>query len=179
MKRLLVLLSMICATSALPAHADLLLEPYAGYYFGKMKVSGTNTDAKTTGPGLGARVGYQTLGFMVGADYMTGMWTDDSNPKNDITPNDLGVFVGYNFPILVRAYLTYVPTSKLKAKNSSATSDLEGNSMKFGVGFTALPMVSINVEYIKGTYDKANGAKLTNKYNTDSYGLSVSLPLTF
>ncbi len=163
------------------AYADLLLEPYLGFHTGNWKQSTTEKDL--SGPSFGARVGYQTMGFMVGADYMTGLWKDKSNPANDVTPADLGLFVGYNFPIMLRAYLTYTPsalTHSLKFKNSSGSSTYEeGSTMKLGVGFTALPLVSINLEYIMGKYSEVNGVNLTTDRETTLYGLTVSAPLTF
>lgn len=161
------------------AQADILLEPYLGYHTGTSKQSGS-ADTKENGVVLGARAGFQSLGFMVGLDYMNGMMKDDDTPKNDLTVSDLGLFVGYNFPVMIRAYATYVPTAKVKVKTPSVSYDLEGNSMKLGVGFTALPMVSINLEYVKTKYTKGlNGVTLLGDVDDSRYGLTVSLPLTF
>ena len=50
MKSFLIALAVL--VSYVPAHADLLLEPYAGYYFGDSD-DGTSKD-DVTGPGFGA-----------------------------------------------------------------------------------------------------------------------------
>lgn len=175
MKSILIALALL--VSYVPAHADLLLEPYVGYYFGESD-DGTDKD-DVTGPGYGARIGYQSLGFMVGGDFMTGSWEADSTPKTDITPTMMGVFAGYNFPILLRVYGVYNITTKSKTESSGSSFDLEGESIKLGVGTTVLPFVSVNFEYITATFDEADGQTLTPSIKHKMYGLSVSLPLTF
>ena len=62
------------------AHADLLLEPYAGYFTGSYGQAGT-PDEDLGGVTLGGRIGYQMLGFMVGGELMTGKWSDDADPS--------------------------------------------------------------------------------------------------
>lgn len=193
MKKIFVLfLPMMFAANA---HADLLLEPYIGYYMGKWKGKGSvaglefNESADSKGMSYGGRLGFQSLGLMLGLDYMAGKWKDDSDPKNDVTLTDLGAFVGYNLPVLLRVYAVYYPMSSFALENSGASNKVEGTGMKIGVGFTALPMVSINLEYMAGKYDdlkelKNGGADIKStasdyEVTTSSYGLSVSLPLTF
>ena len=175
MKSFLIALAVL--VSYVPAHADLLLEPYAGYYFGDSDDGSSKDDV--TGPGFGARIGYQSLGFMVGGDFMTGSWEADGNPKSDITPKVLGVFAGYNFPILLRVYGVYGLSTKSDVESSSGNFELTGDSIKLGVGTTILPFVSVNLEYITSTYDEADGQALTPEIKQKIYGISVSLPLTF
>ncbi len=176
MKR--ILLAMTLVFSAVQAHADVLFEPYLGYHMATISQTGAE-DSKSKGVTLGARIGYETMGFSIGGDYLTGMWKDDSDPANDLTPNDLGVFVGYEFPILVRAYAVYVPKAKMKFKNSAGSNDVEGNSIKIGIGYTGFPIIAINLEMIKSSYDKVDGVSLTNKIEASGYGLVISAPLTF
>lgn len=159
------------------ASADILLEPYLGYYMGKYKAS-SSTDM--SGLGYGARVGYQQLGFMVGLDYMTGKWTDKAKPSNDVTPSSFGVFVGYNFPILLRVYGAYGFSNSLKFEQGGSTAKNEGTPrIKLGVGYTALPLVAINLEYITGTYDEVNGRSRTTDLTETTYGVNVSVPFAF
>lgn len=159
------------------AHAGILLEPYLGYHTGNYKVGNGKYDMN--GPTFGGRVGYQNLGLFLGVDYMLGKWKDDASDSRDASPTDLGLFVGYEFPVMLRVYATYAFDSELKLKGGAINDKYEGTSMKFGLGFTALPMVSVNLEYITGTYDEANGVSLASKLKTSMYGLSVSLPLVF
>lgn len=174
MKKIALVLVLILATPV--AQADLLLEPYLGYYTGKSD-DGTE-ETKFKGMGLGGRVGYQQLGFMVGGEYMTGKWSDNDDPQNDITPSILGVFVGYNFPVLLRVWGTYGLSVKSKVDDGTTTRDLKGDALKLGVGCTILPLVSVNFEYMTSTFDEMDGQALTTDIKQKTYGLSVSLPLT-
>jgi hypothetical protein len=160
------------------ANAGLLLEPYLGYVSGQYKQT---SSYNFTGTELGARVGYTMMGFAVGADYTSGSFTDDSSTKNKMTVGDLGVFVAYKFPILLRAYATYVPSAKVKFDVSGADLTFQkGNSMKLGVGFTGLPFVVINLEYITATYEEADIGGVTGtlspKATSTAYALTVSAP---
>lgn len=175
MKRLILALSLMIGAQA---QADVLFEPYLGYHMATISQTGSE-DSKSTGVTLGTRLGYETMGFSVGGEFMTGMWKDDSDPKNDLTPQDLGVFVGYEFPILVRVYGGYVPKAKLKFKNSAGSNTVEGTAMKVGVGYTGFPVIAINLEMIKSSYDKIDGISLANKIEASGFGLTISAPLTF
>jgi hypothetical protein len=159
------------------ANAGLLLEPYLGYVSGQEKqVASVNF----TGTEMGARVGFTKLGFAIGADYTIGSFTDDASPKDKFTVGDLGVFIAYKFPVLIRAYATYVPSAKLKIDTTPETTLQKGTAMKLGVGFTGLPFVVINLEYITSTYDEAEQGGVTGSLNpsatTTAYALTVSAP---
>ncbi|MGE0762217.1 MAG: outer membrane beta-barrel protein [Bdellovibrionales bacterium] len=159
------------------ASADLYVEPYLGYIMGSSKNGSTETDFK--GANYGLRLGYATLGLAVGFEYEGGMLEDEATPSNDITPTNLGAFVSYEFPILIRAYASYFPKSEAKFKNSLATTTYEGGGMKLGVGFTALPFLTINLEYATNKYDEDENGSLANDVKTKHYGINVSLPLEF
>ncbi len=175
MKKIALILAFILAAPV--AQADILLEPYIGYYTGKNDDGSSETKFK--GVGLGGRVGYQSMGFMVGGEYMTGKWSDDDDPSNDITPSVLGVFVGYNFPVLLRVWGTYGLSVKSKVDDGTNSFDLKGDAIKLGVGCTVLPLVSINLEYMSSSFDEMDGQSLSTDVTQKTYGLSVSLPLTF
>ena len=164
------------------AQASLLLEPYLGYVSGKTDDGTSKSNA--TGTGYGARVGYSMMGFAVGADYMATSMTDDRNPKNDLTSGDLGVFVSYKFPVLVRAYATYIPSPELKySSNLGSGSYKSGNVTKLGVGFTGFPIINVNLEYITGTYGKLSTGgvdfDLNSNFTTSAYAISISAPFNF
>lgn len=162
---------------AQPAHAGLYLEPYIGYGMGDSKQGTSKDDVK--GMAYGGRIGYSVMGLAVGVDYMTGKLNIDSTPSAEATPKDLGIFVGYTFPIMVRAYGVYVPTAKADMTSSSGDGDFEGSGMRLGVGFTMLPFVVINLEYTSIEYDKFKGNSLTNKNKLSMYGLNLSVPFDF
>ncbi len=181
--RLALIASFALLTFRHSAQASLLLEPYLGYVTGG-QIKSAPLDAKYTGTEYGARVGYSIMNFAVGGEYLAKTLTDDSSPSsNTYTGGDLGIFAAFKFPILVRAFATYVPSPELKSSNSLGSSTFKsGNILKLGVGFTALPFININLEYISGTYSKINTngieANLQNNLTTTAYALSVSAPFT-
>lgn len=164
------------------AQASLLLEPYLGYVSGEAKQT---TTAKFTGTEYGARVGWSSMiGLAVGGEYAAMSTTDDSSPKNDLKSSDLGVFVAYKFPIMLRAYATYFPSSEIKTSSSVVDGTFKsGNAMKLGVGFTGLPFININLEYITSNYSKFSSGgvegDLSPKLTTSSYAISISAPFNF
>lgn len=158
------------------ANAGILVEPYIGYYLGTYKAGSSKENF--SGPDFGARVGYKNiLGLMFGVDYLTGKMEDKASPSNDLTPSQIGAFIGFEFPILLRVYGVYSLSDKLERKSDTQTLKLEGNSgIKLGVGYTGLPLISINLEYSVSKYDKSNDSSLSGSLKQNSYGLSVSLP---
>lgn len=167
-----ILSKVILAVSLLvgvSSQADILIEPYLGYHLGKWKAGSTSEDL--SGMVFGGRLGFSTLGFQAGLDYMGGELKDDATPKSEFTVSNLGVFVGYNFPILVRVYGSYFFDAELKD-----TFKLEGTAIRLGVGFSPLPLLDVNLEYMMGTYDKVNGSSINPDVKTDTYGLVLSIP---
>ena len=161
------------------AQAAVLLEPYVGYHTGSYKWQGAGQEeVDMKGMSYGARLGYSSaIGFMVGADFMKGAWQDSDTPKADIDLTDLGIFVGYDFPVMVRVYGVYGLSSKATASYTGGETDIDGTSLKLGVGFTVLPLVSVNLEYYTSTLetDTSPAAEM----DVAMYGLSVSLPFEF
>lgn len=159
------------------AQAGVLLEPYLGYHMGKIKQSTTEMDS--SGIAMGGRIGYAQMGLGGGLDVMQGTWTAKKNSvKYDTAPSDLGIFVAYTFPVMIRAYAGYNFQSNTSLKDTSGTTKLKGSGMKLGVGLTTLPFVAINLEYRTSTYTKdSDGNTLANSLKEDTYGLVVSLPL--
>jgi hypothetical protein len=158
------------------ARAGVLLEPYLGYHTGKDKAAG-QADGDLSGVSFGGRVGYQKLGIMGGLDFMTGSWTEKiSGLSADVTPTQLGAFAGYNFPAFLRVYAAYLFQNKAKVTFNGSSSTVEGNGFKLGVGFTALPIVSINLEYATTTTNKRDGVTYSPEDKVDMYGLTVSFP---
>lgn len=180
--------------------AGVLLEPYLGAAIGFSGES-TYSDATTKpefsflGVNIGGRVGYSFLGFMGGLDYSMAkhnLKTDYNNIsyKDGISRSQLGIFVGYELPILLRVWGTYFVKAELDgddtAKDSGQfiskdTSFDDGSGIALGAGFTGLPFVSINFEYRRFEYDTEfeKGVKDATHTGTtlSELLLSVSLPL--
>lgn len=173
MKKLLLALSMLTFTSV--AQAGFMIEPYVGYETGSSKQSGS-PDSDYTGTTLGARLGYGMLGLSFGLDYTMASGTIDETtpPDTDVDATDMGLFVSYEFPILLRVYATYILSSKADVGQPE---DIEGSGMKLGVGFTGLPFVVINLEMTNRTFDEYDGQPITPEIDLNTYALVVSLPL--
>lgn len=178
--------------------AGILVEPYLGYSLagsGDSTFGTTKYDHSYSTPTLGGRLGYGMLGFMAGIDYSMqtfGLESEVGSTKfdDDVSKSQLGIFVGYQLPILLRVWGTYFLSSKIEGDDSQASGTLfdsryefsDGGGYALGAGFTGLPFVSINLEYRTLEYDKGelSGATITNyneKLDLSEILLSVSLPL--
>jgi hypothetical protein len=112
-----------------------------------------------------------------------------TSDKDDKKRDELGVFVGYKFPVLVRAWVGYNFLAKetqtaLGPTSSTRVGDYnKGHSKEIGVGFTGLPFVSINLSYKMLSYNTnfdpgANKTSSINpKYEPKEIVLGVSIPL--
>lgn len=173
MKKILMIFTAVFTMSSV-SQASINVEPFLGYTF-----SGEVGTSDLTGVGYGARVGYDlALGLGFGAEYFQGSYTAENTAgvESDFEPTDIGVYVSYDFPILVRAWATYV----ISGKEDSGAAELSGNGFKVGVGFTGLPFVAINLEYTTINYDESETAGVTTAIDRDRDGimLNVSLPLS-
>jgi len=183
-KLTIALLSIFLFTSTV--QAGVLVEPYVGYSLGLSKDYDNKTNDYKT-PQFGARLGYQFLGLMAGVDYSLSSSFDLNQKKittgaTSKTPsekNQLGLFVGYEFPILLRAWGTYFLDSNFK-KTPAPSKNYSGNGYALGVGFTGLPFVSLNLEYRSFSYDSSKRSGTTTslnpKWTMNEILLSVSLP---
>jgi hypothetical protein len=172
MKKLLLALATVLTASA--AHAGFMIEPYVSFAVsGEYKNGSTKEDVSHTG--FGARLGYGMLGFSFGLDYGTGSGEIDSSPSVDFDTTDLGLFVAYEFPILVRAYATYILDAKTEFPGGG---EYSGGGTKIGIGYTGLPFVVIGVEMYAVNYDTDEGNSSNNvDVDVTATNLVVSIPL--
>jgi len=168
-----LLLVMIGAFMALPANAAFLVEPYLGMHFNS---EAEDIDADITGMGIGARLGYQNLGLMFGLNYKSAdLEFERDNASNfDVDQTHYGLFVGYEFPILVRAWAEYIIGGEADIDGGATWDSISGTQI--GVGYTGLPFVSLNLEIGNLTYE--DGPTGTSDQDISTYMLSISLPLT-
>lgn len=197
MKRLkTVFLATALMTVSGLAHADFLIEPHIGYNVsssGESTFAGVKTDYEYSGPQFGLRAGGQYLGFMAGLDYTFATADIESKEsgvtyKDEFNKKELGVFVGYNLPILFRAWAGYYFDAKARDNDNSGSSvsgsEYSGSATELGVGFTGLPFLSLNLMYRMINYDEFKSGGVTTKLSGDSevsiseIVLGVSLPLT-
>lgn len=174
MKKLLYLLAI---SFSFQAYAGLLLEPFVGMAFNS---SGevANTDVDITGTSVGGRLGFQHLGFMLGLDGRQDKWNLDpeSGSELDITGQTLGFFVGYEFPVMLRLWANYIFTSEFE-NDDSDLKYTEGSGTILGVGYKALPFVSLNLEISSLQTTKESTLDIDYEIDYNVYTLSVSIPL--
>lgn len=170
------------------ASASLLIEPHLGYNIsgsGDNNLTGASKiENEYSGAQYGLKVGYQNLGLMLGLDFNRSNFDQDfkttaGTSTNSIERSEFGVFVGYNLPILLRAWGAYYFSNT--SKNTSNSSELTGNTKELGVGFTGLPFLSLNLMYRMISLDElkaASGAKSSVDISNHEIVLGVSVPLT-
>jgi hypothetical protein len=162
------------------AQAGFLLEPFAGMEFNSTG-DAAGSDVDITGTSVGARVGFQNLGLMLGLDgRKISLNLETENGYDfDIAYTQLGLFVGYDFPMMLRIWGNYV--FSLEGENEdSNTKYTDGSGLVLGLGYKVVPFVSLNFEMgnTKTTKVKSGSTEIDSDYKINSYLLSVSFPLT-
>lgn len=178
MKNALILVVLILSVFSMKkADAGILLEPYFGIHpFSSEFSSGSNSN-DISGTAFGARAGWQTLGLMFGGNYKTGSFKNDDNGSDVDSYTHTGVFIGYNFPIMIRFWAEYILSSNVEFEGGT---ELEkGTGTTFGFGYTGFPFVSINLEMTKvdGYENAATGNDSNIEVSTTM--LSLSFPFNF
>lgn len=178
----LILLALVPAVS--PSSASILVEPYAGYAFGSQKGGLSTTKYDVSGLVYGGRLGVEKLGFMVGADYMAGTLNLKSGSSNrDFKQSNVGVFVGFDTLIGIRAYASYYISPSASVNNTPELKLKEGTAYRIGVGFKPIPFVSVNLDYYSVSFKKYESLGITQTFTSASkveyVMLGVSLPFSF
>jgi len=205
------------------ALAGFLIDPYLGFRFnGKIEEeanAGDLDEFSYSGIAYGARLGYNYLGLMMGMEYglASGEVEQDTDPgsvvlsgkgtKVDGSFTNIGVYVGYDMPLLMRFWATYYFKAKMEIEGeannnndlnpgANFTDTYNGSGFGLGVGYTGLPFLSINLEYKTVTYDEIEAgdptigtvslpAGTTSPFGAAGEGkaseilLSVSIPFEF
>lgn len=180
------------------ASAAGLFEPSLGYAIhSKEKVSGPGFETESSGNPtvLGVNLGFRYFGIMGGLSYKHNFKTDYDFELNGqggfedekLKRRDIGVFAGYNFPAAFRVWGSYYfDTRREQTTGSDAGSKVLGSSWGLGLGFTGLPVVNLNLEYIKTSFDEQEDPR-GRREDIDSRVdakmsqiiLSVSIPFHF
>lgn len=168
------------------ARASLLIEPHVGYILGG-NADYNGADVSYNGPDYGARLGGQWLGVMAGLDYTHSTFAADfkttaGSGELERKRDMIGIFAGYNFPILLRAWATYYFSAKTSntQTNSFGTNGnyTKGNATELGIGFTGLPFLSLNLSYRMSTHDENQAGSINPELETKEIVLGVSAPFT-
>ncbi|MCB0419373.1 MAG: hypothetical protein KDD61_00130 [Bdellovibrionales bacterium] len=169
MKRINTFL-LICASFLMISFSAqaFMIEPYVGYEMGDYE----SHDA--SGFAYGARLGFDLIPmFSFGAEYYSTKSTIKyPGASTDVTLTDIGAFAMVEFPVLIRAWFTYIIDSK---GSTSGSSDTKGTGTKIGVGYTGLPFVSLNFELINRKFTERGSTSISESGNT--YLISLGLPL--
>lgn len=186
------------------AYASLLIEPSIGFnlsnkgeYEGNVQGFGDiQVDYSGKPVVIGGRIGFQRLGLMGGLDvklhskkeyeYKSAQLPDFTA---DASKRDIGLFVGYNLPILFRVWGAYYFDSRFEMDrvNDPADDKIDkGSAVALGVGYRGFPFLSFNLEYMRTSFSEAErGDGSTRNYQPNeensmrSIILSVSMPLHF
>lgn len=150
---------------ATPAKAGILLDPYLSYEMGNFDTTytaGGSLKYDTSGVGFGARVGYTLPLVFFALDYSMSSGKAkvkedaySAMPDNDFDRSTLYALVGVKLPF-IRGWAGYgfINDVKMKATATTTESTLKGSAIKVGVGYTGLPIVSLNAEYIMSNFTK-------------------------
>ena len=185
MKNIFAILGSLMLFAA-PAHAGLLLEPYLGYETSSVSATftvsgvGVPVDSKNKGTtAIGGRIGYKLLipvWFAADVSTSSGTYKADTPLGTDSTFKRMSTYatVGFDFPILFRAWLGIGVGNKTTITSAGTDTDMKGgSSQKLGLGLTFLPMVSVNVEAFTNKPDLPTGY---TKAEESGVQLGVSLP---
>ena len=117
-------------------------------------------------------------------DYLSSSININDNAfDSNVDTSEWAAFVGYEFPVFLRVYAGYIfsGTGEYKDGSKNKVELSEGFGSKFGVGFTGLPLVDINLEYRMGKFDKFEvaGVEGNTEFKYSSILLALSVPLTF
>ena len=110
---------------------------------------------------MGARLGYDVLGLMGGISYNHAFYTlkeekSGASTETDSKRNEMGIFIGYNAPLIFRAWLGY--SFSVKETVSASGDYKKGSAVEIGAGYTAMPFLSVNLEIKSFTYATNNSA---------------------
>jgi hypothetical protein len=183
-KQLIQLSALLCLILGFSSfsQAAILIEPVVGYSAsGKLEFE---DDSYSGGRGLsyGGRLGYQNLGFQLGVDYLnSSLDMDHTDFRSDVALSEWAAFVGFRFPLFIRLYAGYIFSAHAEA---TMTDDLKmkatkGTGSKFGIGFTGIPFIDINLEMRRGSFAdySIDGQDQNEKINYSAYMIGISIPI--
>ncbi|MEC9281634.1 MAG: hypothetical protein VX642_02895 [Bdellovibrionota bacterium] len=151
MKRIWTLFLVIAGISFYSAQsfAGLYLEPKMDYNALSMDASGITVDG-LKGTTIGARIGYDLAVFVLALDYSMGsLDAEIGGATTSADSTRLGATFIFAPPVIPFNLLAGYYTAKLDTDST----DYSGDGTKFGVMFTMLPIVNINLEYFNTAYD--------------------------
>lgn len=182
MKKGLLLISVMITMFyyAHDAKAAFFFEPYAGVDLGA-KIELDDDKGDISGHTVGARVGVQNFGFMLGLDGRRASWKiKTDNVDKDTYFTTVGLFAGYDFPILLRIWGEYVFSHIGEDDQKIQTKYQKGSGTILGIGYKFFPFLSANIEYISLETSEREISGVESDFDSkySSYLLSISIPLS-
>ena len=176
------LITLLIALLPITSKAAIMIEPYVGYstinYSGSLKLSGTKADIDSTtmsGMTYGGRLGAHFLNVGAGLDYSQASYNDPSRVQH------IGAYGMVSF-FFFRLWGTYIASSSRTFEDSSnnINNTAKGSGFKAGLGWSILPLLSLNFEYLSLHYTKEDNSNITDFDEKDTGMLvSLSMPLSF
>ena len=175
---LLLCLFLVISTKA---NAKFFLEPYVG--LGKstseeIQYPDVTFDNFSINPGLkfGTSTMLRLITAGVDVSHQSSTVEGDSSEDDALERMDYALFVGFDLPILFRAWAKYIFISGLNIGDAEI---LGSSGYGFGVGYTGLPLLNLNLEYRNLSWNKVriNGNENNRDGNISEFILSLSFPL--
>ena len=187
---------------------SLVLEPYLGQILSLSSASQTESSVQYTrkldGLLYGGRVGYGLLGFSAGIDYaqssfdaeitaplsqVTTWRSQGTSIVSSVSGRYFGLFVGYDLPMLFRAWATFFPSVRYEFGNGDpieGQKDLwKGTGFSIGLGFYVLPLISLNYDLRSFNFDEKfqnstqSTKDLSKEYESVEHLVSLGVPFSF
>ncbi len=170
MKLKLSALVFLASMSLTTAANAFVIEPYYSHVLSGE--NGNNNDLE--GNSLGLRLGYDTLGFAFGLDYTASGTAEFDGSTTNWDVSGYGAYVSYDFPILLRGYVSYMLNYEYKEGNTTRS----GKGSKIGVQYTGLPFIALGVEMGNFSFDEQNVSGTKSDIDAESKytGFVVSFP---
>lgn len=156
--------------------ADILVEPNLGIFPFNTRVKTGGINYNMNGLGFGARLGFNSFGFMGGLN-LRRAFAKIPNLSNDLKLySHSGIFVGFNAESKIRGWGEFIFTTQAEFDSGVILKD--GSGIGFGGGYYGIPFGAINLEFSSVRYAKSNsGAKASEKITMTL--LSFSIPFVF
>jgi hypothetical protein len=166
-----------------PSTAGILFDPYIGKVDTEITTkieafpSLNSEDTVNSNSVYGARLGYSFSMLSLGIDYQ--VLSGEDRYDKDFSINNTSLFLGVELPLWIRFWGEYFLSSETSGDTSETVDDLKMvNGYGFGVGFTGLPFVSINLEIENVNYEYVISG-LDVEYSQKNTILTLSIPLEF
>lgn len=162
------------------SRASLLIEPYFGSHLNSTAEIGSE-DGDATGTAMGARLGYQNLGLMLGLNLKKGSFKLKGDSSSaDYNYTQYGAFIGYDFPILLRVWGEFLIGGSSTSDDDSKAEYTTITGTQLGIGYKLMPFVSLNLEIGTSKWDdyEYDGTAINSSVDLSTYFLSISFPIT-